>query len=343
MAYLDNNGLLYFWQALKTLLAGKVDTVSGKGLSENDFTTTLKNKLDGIASGAQANVIDTVKVNGSALTPSSKAVDVTVPTKTSDLTNDSSFITSSDIPEGAAASNTTPKMDGTAAKGSETAFARGDHVHPTDTSRQAKITASGLLKGDGSGGVTAATSGTDYQAPLPSQTSNSGKFLTTNGTTISWAAVDALPSQTGKSGKYLYTNGSSASWESAPDISGKLDKSGGTMTGALTLSGAPSSNLHAATKKYVDDAIATAQTGAAMNQGAVNSNTTISSSSYKNGWYWFVETAGTYVGETCEVGDMIVAIADKGSSYSTNDFIVIQHNLNISAITNGEIDTIMAS
>lgn len=33
---------------------------------------------------------------------------------------------------------TTPKMDGTAAVGSETAYARGDHVHPTDTSRVAK-------------------------------------------------------------------------------------------------------------------------------------------------------------------------------------------------------------
>lgn len=30
---------------------------------------------------------------------------------------------------------TTPKMDGTAAVGSETAYARGDHVHPTDTTR----------------------------------------------------------------------------------------------------------------------------------------------------------------------------------------------------------------
>lgn len=58
-----------------------------------------------------------------------------VPTKTSDLRNDSGFITDSDIPEGAAASNTTPKMDGTAAVGSELAFARGDHVHPSDTSK----------------------------------------------------------------------------------------------------------------------------------------------------------------------------------------------------------------
>lgn len=43
-------------------------------------------------SGYQANVIETVKVNGTALTPSSKAVNIAVPTKVSDLTNDSGFI-----------------------------------------------------------------------------------------------------------------------------------------------------------------------------------------------------------------------------------------------------------
>lgn len=44
-------------------------------------------------SDAQANVIETVKVNGTALTPSSKAVNVTVPTKVSQLTNDSGYKT----------------------------------------------------------------------------------------------------------------------------------------------------------------------------------------------------------------------------------------------------------
>lgn len=94
-----------------------------------------KSKLDGVATGAQVNVIETVKVNGTALAVTGKEVDVSVPTKTSELTNDSGFITQEDVPEGAAASTTTPKMDGTAAVGKETAFARGDHVHPTDTSR----------------------------------------------------------------------------------------------------------------------------------------------------------------------------------------------------------------
>lgn len=47
---------------------------------------------------------------------------------------------------------------------------------------------------------------------LPSQSGQSGKFLTTNGTIASWGSVDALPSQSGQSGKYLTTDGSSASW-----------------------------------------------------------------------------------------------------------------------------------
>lgn len=137
--YLDNDGVLYFWNKIKahvsTAVSGKVDKENGKGLSANDYTTAEKNKLNGIASGAQVNVIETVKVNGSALTVTSKAVDVSVPTKTSQLTNDSGYLTTGDIPEGAAASTTTPKMDGTAAVGTELAFARGDHVHPSDTKK----------------------------------------------------------------------------------------------------------------------------------------------------------------------------------------------------------------
>lgn len=67
-------------ETLQSDIDGKVDKVTGKGLSTNDYTTDEKNKLKGIAAGAQVNVIETVKVNGVALTPSSKAVNVTVPT-----------------------------------------------------------------------------------------------------------------------------------------------------------------------------------------------------------------------------------------------------------------------
>lgn len=71
-----------------------------------------------------------------------------LPTKTSQLTNDSGFITSSDIPEGAAASTTVPKMNGTASVGTEMAFARGDHVHPSDTGKVDKVGGKGLSTND---------------------------------------------------------------------------------------------------------------------------------------------------------------------------------------------------
>jgi len=61
---------------VNTLLAGKVNTETGKGLSSNDFSDSYKNKLDGIASNAQVNVIETIKVDNNALTPSSKAVNI---------------------------------------------------------------------------------------------------------------------------------------------------------------------------------------------------------------------------------------------------------------------------
>lgn len=48
--------------------------------------------------------------------------------------------------------------------------------------------------------------------PLPSQSGQSGKFLTTNGSTASWGEVDAFPDQLGQSGKFLTTNGQSTSW-----------------------------------------------------------------------------------------------------------------------------------
>ena len=52
MAWLDYDGLLYFWQKLKLKLDSKVDKVEGKGLSTNDFSAAYKAKLDGIANGA---------------------------------------------------------------------------------------------------------------------------------------------------------------------------------------------------------------------------------------------------------------------------------------------------
>lgn len=75
--FLNNTGLSYYHNRIKALFA-----------SQADFDV-LEDKVDEIiAEGGEPNVIETVKVNGTALTPVSKAVDVIVPTLTSDLTND---------------------------------------------------------------------------------------------------------------------------------------------------------------------------------------------------------------------------------------------------------------
>lgn len=99
-------------KVINTALGNKVDKVSGKGLSTNDFTTALLNKLNGIAAGAEVNVQSDWSE--------------------SDNTSDAFIKNKPTIP---GASSTTPKMDGTAAVGTETAWARGDHVHPKDTSK----------------------------------------------------------------------------------------------------------------------------------------------------------------------------------------------------------------
>ena len=65
-----------------------------------------------------------------------------------------------------------------------------------------------------------------------------------------------LPNDTGTNGQALITNGSGVTSWSTIDLTSRLPLAGGTMTGALTLSGAPTANLHAATKAYVDAEVA---------------------------------------------------------------------------------------
>jgi len=55
--------------------------------------TATETKLETIETGAEVNIIEDVKVNGTSLTIENKSVNVPVPTKTSDLNNDSGYIT----------------------------------------------------------------------------------------------------------------------------------------------------------------------------------------------------------------------------------------------------------
>lgn len=94
------------------------------------------------------------------------------------------------------------------------------------------------------------------------------------------------------------------------DVGLKVAKAGDTMTGALTLSGAPTANLHAATKGYVDTVV----TGQLVYQGGYNAAAAPpTGSSVKKGFTYTVTIAGDGNGFftiPLEIGDLIIAQQD---------------------------------
>lgn len=123
---LDETGLSTLLTSLVSAGDGrwvkKVDLINASAAADGLMSKEDFSKLAGIATGAEVNVIDDVKVNGTSLTVTNKAVDVsipllgvsvngnavtpdsttkvadiTVPTKVSNLTNDSNFQTDTQV------------------------------------------------------------------------------------------------------------------------------------------------------------------------------------------------------------------------------------------------------
>lgn len=144
------------------------------------------------------------------------------------ITDDVTYATVNDLPQ---PGNITPQKDGTGSAGSASTYSRSDHVHP---------------------------------AEIPSQTNNSGKFLTTNGSAVSWATVDALPSQNGQSGKFLTTNGSAASWATVtvPTKTSDLTNDSGYITMSdVPAAGETNQNAYTTIKVGSTDVTSTSKTG----------------------------------------------------------------------------------
>lgn len=152
---------------------------------------------------------------------------------------------------------------------------------------------------------------------IPSQTNNSGKFLTTNGTTMSWGTVDALPSQSGNSGKFLTTNGTTASWATVDALpsqsgnSGKFLTTNGTTASWATINALPSQTGNSGKFLTTDgstaswgalDTTPTENSSAPITSGAVYSalttkqskftvtTATMAASSWSNGVYSALQT-----------------------------------------------------
>lgn len=123
-------------------------------------------------SNAQANVIETVKVNGTTLTPSSKAVDISVPTKVSQLTNDAGYKTTDN--------NTTYGLgaNASAANGNAKITLTGSD----SSSKSVTIKGSGAttVTTDANGAVVVTSTTTVYSHPNSGVTAGTYKSVTVN-------------------------------------------------------------------------------------------------------------------------------------------------------------------
>lgn len=123
-----------FWNTV----SNKVDKVSGKALSTNDLTDTLKSNYDTAythsqsahaPSNAEKNIIVSVKKNGTALSvDSDRAVNVTVPTKVSELTNDAKYITGITVDTTLSSTSSNP-VENSVVKAALDGKANSSHTH----------------------------------------------------------------------------------------------------------------------------------------------------------------------------------------------------------------------
>lgn len=153
-SYLDYNGLLYFFTKLKDYFSKKDHTHGNISNTGTVGTTANKPLITGTNGVVQAGSFGTA-ANTFCQGNDSRLSNARTPV--AHASTDTTYGVSTDANYGhAKASSTTPKANGTAAVGTETgSFARGDHVHPLQTS-VAALTNARTIDGvsfDGSGNI----------------------------------------------------------------------------------------------------------------------------------------------------------------------------------------------
>ena len=202
MAYLDNDGLLYLWTKLKTLFAGKVDKVDGKGLSTNDFSAAYKTKLDGIANGAN-NYSHPTSSGYKHIPAGGSAGQILRWSKDGEVQwgndNDTTYSEATDKASGLMSSADKVKLTGIANNAN-------NYVHPSYTAKE-----SGLYKVtvDAQGHVSATTAvgkGDITALGIPAQDTTYGTFKAATGSAAGGNGLVPAPAA-GKQGQYLRGDG----------------------------------------------------------------------------------------------------------------------------------------
>lgn len=124
-------------------------------------------------------------------------------------------------------------------------------------------------------------------------------------------------------GNYVEIVGNGTS-NSAKSNARTLDWNGNEiLAGKLTIGTGPTNNMDVATKQYVDNAFSV--NDAMVFKGVLDSPSNIPDT-HQAGWTYRIGTTGTYAGQICEVGDLLICVAD-GTEASNNDWNVVQNNL----------------
>ena len=101
----------------------------------------------------------------------------------------------------------------------------------------------------------------------------------------------------------------------------------GTPTAPTAATGTKTTQI--ATTAFVDAAINSGiagLSGALVFKGTVDSADDLPNT-HTTGWTYVVSTAGTYVGQVCEIGDMIICVSN-GTTAKNSDWNVVQTNIN---------------
>lgn len=188
-------------------------------------------------------------------------------------------------------------------------------------------------------------------APIALPNNATGGSTTGSGTTYnSWGAYETVLF-TYDGARWVHLGSGYLSYQSYNLASLAAPKASPALTGTPTAptASAGTNTTQIATTAFVSTAITNAMTGSASFKGSLGSSTstatytqsTLEAASYKAGWYLVVNSAGTYVGHACEVGDMVYCVKGKGSAYAASDFTVVQNEMDV--LTNTEIDAIVNS
>lgn len=151
--------------------------------------------------------------------------------------------------------------------------------------------------------------------------------------TATAAELNVLDGITASTAELNYVDGVTSNIQT--QLNAKAPLASPTLTGTpkAPTASAGTNTTQIATTAFVQTAVSNglAASDAMIIKGTIGTDGTVTAlpTTYKTGWTYRVITAGTYAGQVCEIGDLIIALVDRsGSGNANTDWCVAQTNIN---------------